>query len=73
MFKLVWPTAALGAAMIASPAISDSPNLDAKRAAQPVKQSSTMPSGTIPAAVLVAGAFLVTIANRRRNPQSVLC
>ncbi len=73
MFKLFWPAAALGAAMIASPAISDSPNLDAKRGAQPVKQSSAMPSGTIPAAVLVAGALLVTIANRRRNLQRVLC
>jgi hypothetical protein len=69
LFKLVWITAALSAAFVASPAISDSPNWEAKRAAHKSKDLS----GTLPAAILIGGMALVTVANRRRNLQRVLC
>ena len=69
MFKMICITVALGAAAIAAPAVSDSPDWNAKHSPHQQKESS----GTLPATVLISGVALVAIANRRRNLQRVLC
>ena len=69
MFKIISITVALGAVVIAAPAVSDSPDWNGKHSQPQHKESS----GTLPTAVLISSIALVTIANRRRNLQRVLC
>lgn len=79
MFKPILKVAALGAAVMTTPAIAASEPNSVKASAQAEKVKSAPPqkpvseeSGMLPAAVLLSGVVLVTLANRRRNLQKVL-
>ena len=80
MFKPFLFVVALAAAMVAMPAIAE-PGPSRTSVNAPVKKAKTPPparkpasdrSGMIPAAVLLSGVVLVTLANRRRSLQKVL-
>jgi hypothetical protein len=68
VLKTFWTAAALGAAILASPAVSDAP-----ATALGSSESGSDSSHIFPIAALLSGTLLVAIANRRRNPQRVLC
>jgi hypothetical protein len=68
VLKTFWTAAALGGAILASPAVSDAPATSLGRS-----ESGSGSSHLFPVAALLSGTLLVAIANRRRNPQKVLC
>jgi len=80
VFKPYLFVATLVAAMVAMPAVAETAQSRAGVSA-PVKKGKTPPpapkptsdkSGMIPAAILLSGVVLVTLANRRRSLQKVL-